>query len=168
MKRAASLTVALAAVLLAASAATDHHRPIPPECAVPHAVCILVAQCRDGGWCRRYDGSSQDSLTSTTVDNQYTIVNNTTTPATTDSNVAYAAGDLLYACGGTATLSVMAASGSDDLECSSTSILYRVPGEIGPIRLDKECDWDERETFTFSGSGSGVTAQRSCSAIDPT
>ena len=167
MRLAASLTVALAAVLIAESTSSDPGQ-IPPECAVQYRVCILLAQCRDGGWCRRYDGSSQDSLTSTTVDNQYTIVNNTTTPATTDSNVAYAAGDLLYACGGTATLSVMAANGSDDLECSSTSILYRVPGEIGPIRLDKECDWDERETFTFSGSGSGVTAQRSCSAMDPT
>ena len=167
MRLAASLTVALAAVLIAQSTSSDPGQ-IPPECAVQYRVCILLAQCRDGGWCRRYGGSSQDSLTSTTVDNQYTIVNNTTTPATTDSNVAYAAGDLLYACGGTATLSVMAANGSDDLECSSTSILYRVPGEIGPIRLDKECDWDERETFTFSGSGSGVTAQRSCSAMDPT
>ena len=167
MRLAASLTVALAAVLIAESTSSDPGQ-IPPECAVQYRVCILLAQCRDGGWCRRYDGSSQDSLTSTTVDNQYTIVNNTTTPATTDSNVAYAAGDLLYACGGTATLSVMAANGSDDLECSSTSILYRVPGELGPLRLDKECDWDERETFTFSGSGSGVTAQRSCSAMDPT
>ena len=166
MKRAASLTVALAAVLLATNAATDRDRPIPRECLLPHAECIQIPGCLP--FCRRYDGSSQDSLTSTTVDNQYTIVNNTTTPATTDSNVDYAAGDLLYACGGTATLSVMAANASDDLECSSTSILYRVPGEIGPIRLDKECDWDERETFTFSGSGSGVTAQRSCSAIDPT
>ena len=168
MRFAASLTIALAAVLVAPNTSSDPWRPIPRECAVPHHVCVLLPQCHLGGWCRTYDGSSQDSLTSTTVDNQYTIVNNTTTPATTDNNVSHDAGDLLYACGGTATLSVMAANGSDDLECSSTSILYRVPGEIGPIRLDKECDWDERETFTFSGSGSGVTAQRSCSAIDPT
>lgn len=103
---------------------------------------------------------------STTSDNQFTIVNNTTTPATTVAGTSYAAGDLLYNCGGTATLSVLAANGADDIECSSTSILYRVPGEIGPHRLDKECEWDERETFTFSGSGSGVTAQRSCSAMD--
>ena len=107
-------------------------------------------------------------LADVTVDNQYTIVNNTTTPATTDSDVSYAEGDLLYNCGGTTPLLVLAANGSEDLECSSTSILYRVPGELRPLRLDKECDWDEAETFTFSGSGSGVTAQRSCSAIDLT
>ena len=168
MRLAASFTIALAAVLSAPNTSSDPWRPIPPECAVEYRVCVLLPQCQLGGWCRRYDGSSQDSLTSTTVDNQYTIVNNTTTPAVTYADVSYAAGDLLYACGGTATLSVMAANGSEDLECSSTSILYHVPGELGPLRLDKECDWSERETFTFSGSGSGVTAQRSCSAMDPT
>ena len=163
MRLAASLTVALAAVLLAGDAATDH-RPMPLECAVSD--CRDLPQCEH--WCDRVWTGGSESVVDASVDNQYTVVNNTTTPATTDSNVDYAAGDLLYACGGTATLSVMAANGSDDLECSSTSILYRVPGEIGPIRLDKECAANERETFTFSGSGNGVTAQRSCSAMDPT
>ena len=163
MRLAASLTVALAAVLLAGDAATDH-RPMPLECAVSD--CRDFPQCEH--WCDRVWTGGSESVVDASVDNQYTVVNNTTTPATTDSNVDYAAGDLLYACGGTATLSVMAANGSDDLECSSTSILYRVPGEIGPIRLDKECAANERETFTFSGSGNGVTAQRSCSAMDPT
>ena len=159
----ASLTIALAAVLLAANAGTDHRSP-PLEC--------VVSNCRDfphcDHWCDELWTGGSESVADVTVDNQYTIVNNTTTPAVTYADVSYAAGDLLYACGGTATLSVMAANGSDDLECSSTSILYRVPGELGPLRLDKECDWDERETFTFSGSGNGVTAQRSCSAADPT
>ena len=161
MKLAASLTVALAAVLLAGDARTNHHEA-PPECLVRG--CLDIPGCY--GWCP--EEWTADSVADTTVDNQYTIVNNTTTPAVTYDNVNYAAGDLLYACGGTATLSVMAANGSDDLECSSTSILFRVPGELGPYRLDKECASDERETFTFGGSGSGVTAQRSCSAMDPT
>ena len=158
MRLAAPLTVALAAVLLAGDAQTRHHQA-PPECL--ERGCLDLFYCR--GWCP--EEWTADSVASATADNQFTIVNNTTTPATTDSNVDYAVGDLLYACAGTATLSVMAANGSDDLACSSTSILYRVPGELGPLRLDKECASNEKETFTFSGSGIGVTAQRSCSAM---
>ena len=108
---------------------------------------------------------TDDGLVGASITHHFTIVNNTTTPAPANSNLA--AGTLRYSCGNMTTLTDLAKDQSADLECDSSSVLYRVPGEIGPHRLDFSCAVTERQTFTFSGSGSGVSAQPSCSALDP-
>lgn len=106
--------------------------------------------------------STDGELAGASVTHHFTIVNNTTTPA----NSSVAEGTLRYSCGGMTTLTDLAKDQSANLECDSSSVLYRVPGELGPHRLDFSCAVTERQTFTFSGSGSGVSAQPSCSALD--
>lgn len=106
---------------------------------------------------------TDDGLVGASITHHFTIVNNTTTPA----NASVAEGTLRYSCGNMTTLADLAKDQSADLECDSSSVLYRVPGEIGPHRLDFSCAVTERQTFTFSGSGSGVSAQPGCSALDP-
>ena len=107
---------------------------------------------------------SGEGLVSTPIIFDFRIVNNTTSPAPASSTIA--AGTLLYACGGVATLKELAQNQSVDIECSARSILYRVPGELGPHRLDFSCEVGEMERHTFTGSGSGVTSQTRCLAQD--
>ena len=103
-------------------------------------------------------GDTNSNLVSIRSISKFTIVNNTTTPG----DAAAAAGTLLYNCGGTLPLLTLAKDDSVDLDCTSASILYQVPGEVGPHRLDFSCDADQRERLTFTGSGSGVASQASC------
>ena len=126
----------------------------PMVAAFTVAAAALVGQAQVG----------DDSLTGTSITHHFTIVNNTTSPAPEGSTIA--AGTLRYNCGRTTTLTDLAKDQSADLECDASSILYQVPGELGPHRLDFACAFTERQTFTFSGSGSGVSAQPSCSALD--
>ena len=108
---------------------------------------------------------ADDELASVISNIEFGIVNNTTTPASpADADVDWAEGDLLYNCGGTRSLLTLAKDASVDLECSGTSILYQVPGQIGPYRLDFSCQYGQKETFTFTGSGGGVTSTSSCAA----
>ena len=127
----------------------------------PLAATFALAAAAVAGWAQV---GPDDGLVGISVTHHFTIVNNTTSPAPASSTIA--AGTLRYSCGGTTQLTDLAKDQSADLECDSSSILYRVPGEIGPHRLDFACAFTERQTFTFSGSGSSVSALPSCGSVD--
>ena len=127
---------------------------------------VLVALALAGWAAEDNLGGGEDSLVSVRLISKFTIVNNTTTPADSNSSTVLE-GTLKYNCGGALPLLTLAKDNTVDLDCTSASILYQVPGQIGPYRLDFSCETNEREKFTFSGSGSGVSSQSSCeSAAD--